>query len=193
MTFTARKVLLDLISQDRSSFQDSVLGICIVGRPAQGKTRLAWEAIHAQPQLANWTLIRWPHERIYPFNFTAQRGQRLILWLDDLHEFANPNEATLINDLPRRFGEAGTHLIIVATCRDGDNYLQAQKHLGSLLERLVPIPLADIETSEAVELAKALTKEGIEVYGNEFDGTPGSLVLGLQRMQGRYLHLLLTA
>jgi hypothetical protein len=34
----------------------ATLGICIIGRPAQGKTRLAWEAM--QEELPGWTLVR---------------------------------------------------------------------------------------------------------------------------------------
>jgi len=178
----ARKLLHQL-----AAGPDTTLGICVVGLPAQGKTRLIWDAMQAE--LGDWTLVRWLHERQQSFDYAAQRGQRLVLWLDDLHEFANPNEATTINDLPRRFTEAGARLIVIATCRDGDNYTQAQKHLGSLLERLHIIPLENISAGEAVDLAKELTRAGVEVHGDEFDGTPGSLVLGVQRMTGRYLHL----
>lgn len=161
----ARKLLHQLAANP-----DTTLGICVVGLPAQGKTRLTWDAMQAE--LGDWTLVRW---------------------LDDLHEFANPNEATTINDLPRRFTEAGARLIVIATCRDGDNYTQAQKHLGSLLERLHIIPLENISAGEAVDLAKELTRAGVDVHGDEFDGTPGSLVLGIQRMAGRYLNLALSA
>jgi tetratricopeptide (TPR) repeat protein len=187
----AQQLLHDLAARRLPTPAQRSLGICVFGRPTQGKTRLAWEAIQAE--LPTWTLVTWPHEREHPFDFMAQRGQHIVLWLDDLHEFANLNEATALNDLPRRFAEAQAHLIIVATCRDGDNKIQAQKHLRSLLERLTELSLTDISMEQAIHLAEGLTREGVQVQSDEFDGTPGSLLLGVQRMQGRYLDLLPSA
>jgi hypothetical protein len=167
--------------------QNKTRGICIFGKPAQGKTRLAWEAMQAE--LANWTLVRWSHLAQVPFDFGAQQGKQVILWLDDLHEYANPNESVIINDFPRRFLEEGASLIIIATCRDGEDQLQATKYLEKLLEQLIPITLEDISTNEALNLSKILVQEGLEVSSDEFDGTPGSLIFGLQPMTSRYLNL----
>ena len=142
-----------------------------------------------QATLENWTLVRWLHAAQFPFDFVAQRGKQIILWLDDLHEYANPNESAIINDLPRHFIEEEASLIVIATCRDGEDQLQATKYLGNLLEQLIPVYLEDISVNEALNLAKVLTQEGLEVSNDEFDGTPGSLIFGLQRMTSRYLNL----
>jgi len=179
-----RTILQGILAQNH---QNKTLGICISGKPAQGKTRLAWEAMQAE--LANWTLFRWSHLAQVPFDFDAQQGKQIILWLDDLHEYANPNESVIINDLPRRFLEEGASLIIIATCRDGEDQLQATKYLEKLLEQLIPITLEDISTNEALSLSKILVQEGLEVSSDEFDGTPGLLIFGLQRMTSRYLNL----
>ncbi len=176
-----------LKAMSTQSYQNNALGICIFGKPAQGKTRLAWEAMQAE--LANWTLVRWLHKAQAPLDFTAQRGKRVILWLDDLHEYANPNESVIINDLPRHFTEEGASLIVIATCRDGEDQLQATKYLGNLLEQLIPVNIEDISINEALNLAKILNQEGLEVSNDEFDGTPGSLIFGLHRMTSRYLNL----
>jgi len=182
---TARNILNEL-SKSTSNTSHS-LGICIFGRPAQGKTRLAWEVMRAE--LPIWTLVRWSHEPIHPLNFATLHNREVILWVDDIHEYANPNEGVVLNDLPRRFAEAGIRLIIVATCRDGEDQLQATKHLGTLLEQLIPVMIEDISTNEAADLAKLLTQEGLNVSNDEFDGTPGSLIFGIQRMTSRYLNL----
>lgn len=181
---TVRNILQGISSQN---LQNKNLGICIFGKPAQGKTRLAWEAM--QVELDNWIIVRWLHTTQAPFDFAAQQGKQIILWLDDLHEYANPNESVIINDLPRRFIEAGADLIVIATCRDGEDQLQATKYLGILLEQLIPVTLEGISANEALNLAKMLAKEGLEVSNDEFDGTPGSLIFGLHRMTSRYLTL----
>ena len=183
---TVRSILQNISTQNQNQ-NNKTLGICIFGKPAQGKTRLAWEAMQAE--LANWTLVRWPHATQIPFNFVSQQGKQIILWLDDLHEYANPNESVIINDLPRRFMEEGASLIVIATCRDGEDQLQATKYLGNILEQLIPVTLEDISENEAFNLAKILTQEGLEISSDEFDGTPGSLIFGLQRMTSRYLNL----
>ncbi len=182
---TVRHLLHDLA--DSSLLPGSFLGVCVFGKPAQGKTRLVWEAIRAE--LSDWLLIRWPRERSQPFDFTAQKGQKLVLWLDDLHEYNTPEGVSSLNDLPWRFHEAGVRLIIVATCRDGDEQLQTQKYLDRFLERLQPITLPDIEENRVNDLTKLLIEAGKEVHKDEFDGTPGSLILGLGRMQARYQRL----
>ncbi len=183
----AQQLLRDLAAERVPTPGHMSIGICVFGRPTQGKTRLAWEAMQAE--LANWTLVRWPHAAQVPFNFVAQKGKQIILWLDDLHEYANPTESVIINDLPRRFMEEKARLIVIATCRDGEDQLQATQYLGALLEQLIPITLEDISINDAHNLAKDLTQEGLEISNDEFDGTPGSLIFGLQRMTRRYLSL----
>lgn len=151
------------------------LGICVFGRPALGKTRLAWEAM--QGVLPAATFVKWPHEAARSFDCTPQPGERVVLWLDDLHEYAHPCEAHVVNALPRRFVPGS--LIIVATCRDGADERRARALLGSLVERLIPIRPADITEEEGASLADALEQAGARVTRGEFDRTPGSLLLGL--------------
>ena len=181
----ARVALERAASQSNPLTQGEKQGICIFGRPTLGKTRLAWETL--RKALPRWTFVLWPHERPYPFDFNAQRGKQIALWLDNLHEFVNENEAHALNDLPRLF--AGSRLVIVATCRDGDDEQEARKKLESLMERLTPIRPQDIRPDEAEQLRELLKQEGVVPPEDEFDGTPGSVLLGVQRMTGRYRDL----
>lgn len=153
------------------------LGICVYGRPTQGKTRLVWEAM--RDVLPGWTFVRWRHT-LRPLDLRALRSRRIVLWLDDLHEFANQNEAVILSDLPRRCAEAGIRLVVVASCRDGEDETRACRYLESLLERLTPIRLTNITGDEADQLVAALTKEGVSVSRAAFNHTPGSLLLDLQ-------------
>ncbi|MGZ3599060.1 MAG: hypothetical protein ACXWQ5_05020 [Ktedonobacterales bacterium] len=157
------------------------LGVCVVGAAMQGKTRLAWEALQAT--LPGWTLLRWPHEPRQVFGFEGVRGKRFVLWLDNMHEFATPTRGTALVDMPRRLVEAGARVVVVATCRDGRDERRVRRHLGSMLERLTVVRLGNISVSEANQLATALAKAGVTVERDQFDGTPGSLLLGLKRMR----------
>jgi hypothetical protein len=164
--------------------KEETLGICVLGPPLLGKTRLAWEAIQAE--LPDRTLLRWPFEGQPALNLAAWRGAQMVLWLDDLQKYAQPALAPTLNDLPRRFAAAGVRLVIVATCRD-DAVARVAALLGPLLERLIPILPADVGEDEAAWHATALQYQGIKLDRAPFDGTPGSLVLNVERMrQERY-------
>lgn len=156
------------------------LGVCVYGRPTQGKTRLAWEAMRSA--LPGWTLLRWRHT-LEPVDLSGLRGRSVALWLDDLHEYANANEAVTVNDLPARLAAAGARVVVVATCRDGEDETRACKYLESLIERLTPIRLTNIGESEADQLVAALAKRGVSVPRESFSQTPGSLLLDVQGMR----------
>jgi tetratricopeptide (TPR) repeat protein len=158
------------------------LGICILGRPMLGKTRLAFEMMRAE--LANWTFVKWPHNtRPEDFDFAVQKGKKLILWLDDLHEYASQAEALTLLDLPRYFEEVTERLVVVATCRDGNDWKKARETLGRLLARLIIVELSEISDTEANQLAALLKDAGVEAQRDQFDKTPGSLLLGVARMR----------
>ncbi len=157
------------------------LGVCVIGAAMQGKTRLAWEALQAT--LPGWTLLRWPHEPQRFLDVDELRGKRFVLWLDNIHEFASPTAGAALADMPRGFAEAGARLVVVATCRDGRDERRMRRHLGSLLERLAIVQLGNISEGEADQLAAALVQAGTPIERDAFDGTPGSLLLGVKRMR----------
>ena len=157
------------------------LGVCLYGRAGQGKTRLAWEVVRAL--FPGWTLLRWPHDPARELDPRALRGERVVLWLDNLHEFATPGIGATLSDLPRRFAALGIPLVVAATCRDGRDQSRARDHLASLLDRLTDVRLADLTPAEADQLATAMEKARQAAYRDEFSGTPGSIVLGPRRMR----------
>ncbi len=165
----------------RRKHDNGPLGICIVGPAMLGKTRMAWEAVQAE--LPEWMLLRWPLEGQPPLDLAKLRGERVVLWLDDLHKYANLNLAATINDLPRRFAQAGVRFVVVATCRDGDETALASIGLGPLMDRLIEIAPLEMSDSDVAWHSAALKYRGVKLLLDEFDGTPGSIILGAQRMR----------
>jgi len=168
-------------SSARRASHAAALGVCVYGATASGKTRLAFEVIRAE--LPGWTLLRWPRDPATHLHFARLRGRRVVLWLDDIHTWATPTDGALVADLPRRLARAGARCVDVATCPDGQDELRARRHLGSLLARLTPIRLAAVTAPEADQLVAALAKQGVVARRDAFDGTPGSLLLGIREMR----------
>jgi tetratricopeptide (TPR) repeat protein len=155
-------------------------GICVLGPAMMGKTRLAWEAI--QTELYDWTLVRWPYDAPLPFDLAALRGARVVFWLDDLAKYAHLSLAPTLNDLPRRLKAVDAQFVIVATCRDGAELQRAAAHLAPLLEHLIPVRPAEIGENEIAWHTAALKYHGIKLRADQFNGTPGSVVLEAARM-----------
>lgn len=168
-------------SRARRASLAGTLGICVYGPTAAGKTRLAFEVIRAE--LPGWTLLRWPRDPATHLNFARLRGRRVVLWLDDIHIWATPTDGALVADLPRRLARVGARCVVVATCPDGQDERRTRRHLGSLLARLAPIRLAAVTAPEADQLVAALAKQGVATRRDTFDGTPGSLLLGIREMR----------
>ncbi|GCE23041.1 hypothetical protein [Dictyobacter kobayashii] len=184
------RVVRETLRELAAATNRSLLGVCIVGPPLQGKTRLAWEAMRAE--LADWTVVRWPHvcyRALAPFDFSSGIERRFVLWLDDVYEFAHPDEANAILDFIRLCSIHDVHLIVIATCQDGELQRQAEHYLDSLLGRLKTVILPPMDQCEQRELLYSFSEQGDAVYGDEVDGAPGLLVLRIKCMRERYLHL----
>jgi hypothetical protein len=116
------------------------VGICIFGEPLHEKTSLAWEAM--RQMLPGWTFVKWPHAMDTSHDIVNNCGKRVVLWLDDLHEYGNRLEAVMLDDLIDQFAEARIQVVVVATCRWHEEEREARAHLGYLLDHLLPIRLA---------------------------------------------------
>jgi tetratricopeptide (TPR) repeat protein len=145
---TARLVRHALRTAERSSLSRArvlsvaplPVGVCIFGEPLQDKTGLAWAAM--QEVLPGWTFVSWPHVMDPAHDIVKQSGERVVLWLDDLHEYGNRLESVTLDDLIDRFAEAHIQVVVVATCRWHEDEREARAHLGYLLDHLLPIRLA---------------------------------------------------
>ena len=159
------------------------LGILVVGRPTLGKTRFAWEALRST--VGDALFIKWPHESNAPaLDFTAYADHVVVLWLDDLAEYASDLQRAAVNELPQRF--ARSSLVIVATCRDADDLRAVNVELASLVQRLHIITLADLTPAETDTLITELSATGTAIDEQARDGTPGALLLDVKAMTTRF-------
>jgi tetratricopeptide (TPR) repeat protein len=138
----------------------------------QGKSREAFQVLFdIKDNLDGYTFIR-PLGRDIK---NVPKMSNVIILFDDLFKFAESN-FDLFNFLDKFKNKQ--NVIIVATCRSGLDYDNVLSKYSRELENFEKIDLSIISESEARELAK---KTNITIQ--TFDGTPGSIILGLDRIK----------
>jgi tetratricopeptide (TPR) repeat protein len=176
-------------------------GILILGAANVGKTRLALEALIQT--LPDWNVFLWNST----YNslskvplLTISRRSGLVIFIDDLQEYVPPEncntdgsvfipdnriatlQAFLNNMLMTR------HLVVVATCRLEDE-IRVGARLRWLFEQLEIITLRNfrVETSnpETANIINLFQQHG-SAHIEDWDGTLGSLVLGLSKKRSQY-------
>lgn len=191
-------------------------GILLLGESNAGKTRLALEVL--KQVLPDWLLIRWqPYytsNHIPPIQALSERS--LVLLLDDLHDYVSPQisslravnrgndpyggmapsfenpRVTALRTLLETLLQVASNLVIVATCRS--EYLNSvNAELGDhLLIRLrkqrLPSFDSNSEDSHVKPILAAFQQKG-SIRLEDWDGTIGSLVLGLSRKHDQYIAL----
>jgi len=181
----ARGILRELANRavggesSKGSIGKNVVGICVVGPHNSGKSRLVWEALaHLLPELQAWTFLQWPTSEDRPFPIDTMKGQRVIVLLDRLEDYAaslDPRVSRRLSRLQQRFADATIPLIVIATYRGADP--KVPKKLDGLLTSLEMIELPPISPEQAKNLEDDLRSRGIRWY--KFDEvTPGSIVVG---------------
>ena len=159
----------------------------ISGMPNIGKTRGAYQMAK---KLEGWYLLKPPYERIdlqnlkFPFLFSRKR---IVLFLDDLEKYVGKfNLDELINTLKKGCKE----LKVITTCRSGKEFDQVfgQKEMATLLSQCKSnrIEPKKLNEEEERDLAEGIGKKLEEIIS---DGTPGSIVLGLDQMKKIYMEL----
>jgi tetratricopeptide (TPR) repeat protein len=163
------------------------IGVCIAGKPMEGKTRLAWEALHAalDDVRPEWTFLLWRRTPTYSFDLGAHAGKRFALWLDDLQKYAaNPVEVSRLQQLLLDLRKARAPVIVVATCRDGREGEPARARFADLFAQLRIIQPQDLTPEQTAQLQADLRSRSVPVY--EGDGTPGSVLFSVTSMRERY-------
>ena len=150
--------------------------VIIIGKPKAGKTRAIYESIK---EIKDFYVIKFLEKSIdiqeipdYIF-----KG-KIIVFLDDLNKFvSNLN----LYELIKKLDENSVEFTIVATCRSGKEYGIVEENFADDIREFNVIELKDIDNNIANFVSK---KECLDI--KEFDGTIGSLFLGIKDMRVRY-------
>jgi hypothetical protein len=177
-------------------------GILILGESNAGKTRLALEAL--RKTLPTFPVLRWwPDymiEHIPPVEFLS--GKHLVLLIDDIQDYVPSqlrnsdsrgtifdSRATALRTLIEILLQVAKPVVIIATCRTEDKS-HTQIALNWLFSRLshITIPTFNINTRDpkAAQTIAEFQQQG-PINIEEWDGTLGSLVLGLASKNSQYL------
>jgi len=194
---TAKQALLDA-----SSGLGSKHGILVLGIANSGKTRLAFEVL--TQTLPDWKVLIWNPAYDTPSkvpSFTSSPGSNLVVFIDDLQEYVPPESydveihaffpdnriATLqafLNNMHKI-----KRLVIIATCRLEDETRVAAR-LRWLFDQLKIILLRSFEITdpESAHIIDLFQRHGATEV-SDWDGTLGSLVLGLSKKRSQYENL----
>jgi len=159
----------------------------ITGKPGIGKTRGAFELAK---KFKDYYLLKPDYEKIdiqnlkFPHLFSPKK---IILFLDDLEKYAGRFG---LDELISVLRKNSKELKVLATCRTGKEFEQVfgQKEMAILLSlcQTNKVEPRILDQKEEKELVKGIGKIWEEVTS---DGTPGSIVLGLDQMEKRYKDL----
>src|SRR5581483_1319385 len=179
-------------------------GILILGEANAGKTRLAFEIlIHALP---TWPVLRWrPDFTIEKISLEeSRRDKRLVIFIDDLQDYVpsarrgsdgksliGDSRTTTLLSLVETVFQDMQKAVIVATCRLEDE-IRVRAELGQLLAKLAIIQLrrfdGDTNNPEIATIIADFQRHG-STHTQDWDGTLGSLVLGLSTKNSEYLKM----
>src|SRR5712692_658981 len=179
-------------------------GVVILGEANTGKTRLAFEAL--TQTLPSWPVLRWrPDYSIDKVPTTALRNQQgLVVFIDDLQDYVSvqtkdtdgsaltaDHRITTLHTLLETIRQDMPHPVVVATCRLEDE-ARVRAGLGQLFTKFGVVALprfsVDAHDPEASEIIADFQMHGSTHIG-DWDGTLGSLVLGLSTKNQEYLKI----
>lgn len=194
-------------------------GILITGEANAGKTRLAYEAVTSTLpdwDILQWHAA-YTLDNIPPREVLDNR--RVVLWVDDLHEYTSlgpvagvlaasgahapalATRAETLLALVLAVRRANASSILVMTCRTPHLQKVRQAFGPDFLEQVsqisIPTFAGERESEEAQHIIQLFERAreaqpsdaSAEVRADDWDGTLGSLLLGLQRREDVYRSL----
>ncbi len=161
-------------------------GVIIIGPAMVGKTRMALEAL--RQEAPDFTLLMWSRETFPPEDLSIYTDQDVAWLLDDPHELPHERDVQQITQTLRQLQHIARRLIVVATTRsgtEGDLVLRSYRSfiqaLGLFRARLQSMEKGRDEWQRFLAFADAQRRQGQAQPFDpaHFDGTPGSVLLGL--------------
>ena len=119
-----------------------ICGVLVVGPEHTNKTGALWAAM--EYSLNGWTFVRWPHHMDYPANLAEHLGRRIVLWIDDLHDFARAGEAAALVQFLDQLRKNGQRFLVLASCQDDEQLQEAERFFRPLMNDLQRV-LATVE------------------------------------------------
>jgi hypothetical protein len=162
-------------------------GLIIFGVPKVGKTRFALELLRSNVALlGNSELVIWRgyYSRRPPTEFDRFAEKPLVLLIDDLQEFAPPEQARSIYDALTRLQEIRALVFVLVTSREGRDGLVSPtgKQFAWLIDQLTQVNLDRMDTVEETKFVVFLQDKGVRTPGVR-DGLPGTILLGLDEVK----------
>jgi tetratricopeptide (TPR) repeat protein len=171
-------------------------GVIIFGESNAGKTRLALEILIQT--LPKWFVLRWRPDSTINSDFTKEIAncKQLAVFIDDLQDYASiemPNAGPVITlrTLFETLYQFKHQVVFIVTCRSEDeNSVRASLDWLIIQLKAIIIPTFSVNTkdSQVVKTISEFQNRG-NIHIEDWDGTLGSLVLGLSTKKAEYLKL----
>ncbi len=192
------------VARVRSPENPGKSGIIVLGETNAGKTRLALEALI--DVLPDWELLRWSEARqtldIPPAGTFTERN--IVLFVDDVQNYAisalSSSESqrqaavgasAVLRTLWEMLQSSAHRAILIATCRSSEEQ-RIHGGLSWLFTELAIIHVPSFPSSAsdpaAAQIIEMFREHGASRDG-KWDGTLGSLTLGLERKREEYENL----
>jgi tetratricopeptide (TPR) repeat protein len=174
-------------------------GLIVLGVANAGKTRLAFEVV--KKVLPTWRVLIWRPDDPQP-SIGQLEDQDVLIFVDDLQEHAPrlvrysagavqslDTRALDLRKMEQLVRSHARRVILVATCRSEDE-VQARAYLGWLFAEVdtVTVPVFPMQGPLAEQVIHEFQQQALK-RTTDWDGTMGSLVLGLSTKRQSYAEL----
>lgn len=183
----AVRVLREASDAARRAVPEVKLGICVVGQPGAGCTRLAWQAIKSEAALSKWVFIDW---RMAASDYSelvddlARRHAKVVVWFDNLAAYPDSADPSAAVGLASYLRSKKIPFVLVATCSGSEARRRvARERMALLWNKLVEIEPGDLTSTEARTLAAHLSATGGTVaLDSAAERRPGTIVMAVNGM-----------
>ena len=155
--------------------------VLVIGMPKSGKTRSVYEAIKAV--FPDFFVVKVPPKEVEQFRFPFLKRNYLVFF-DDLNEFISVNFD--FNLFLKRVKEKSNKLIVVSTCRSGDEFKSVEDKSMETLRTFTKVMDLDEYKLNEIEGRELAEKVGVKWKPEQFLETPGSVILDIEDMKNRY-------